>query len=799
MLWGHSLTLPSRVLGESPPSPPRVFFGRDGLIEEIVGLAENLNPVALIGAGGIGKTSIALTVLHHDRIEQRFNEHRRFIRCDQFPATPTHFLARLSKVTGAGVENPEDLTSLCPFLSSKEMVIVLDNAESILDPQGTNAREMYDIVEELGRLGTIFLCITSRISTVPPDCETLDIPILSVEAARDTFYRIYKHRERSDSVNNILERPDSHPLSITLLATVAHHNKWSPDRLSREWESRRTDVLRTEHNKTLSATIELSLASPMFQELGPDARGLLGVIAFFPQGTDENNIDWLFPTISNRANIFDKFCALSLAYRNNEFVTMLAPLRDYLCPRDPKLSPLLCMAKEHYFNRLSIEVDPDRPGFKEAQWIMSEDVNVEHLLDVFTSIDAESDAIWDTCANFMGHLYWHKERLVVLGPKIKKLRDDHPSKPRCLVELSRLSDSVGNQMERKQLLVHALKLYREGGDDDQVARTLRRLSDANRLTGFYKEGIQQAEEALGINERLGNTVGQAWCLDHLAWLLYGDNQLDAAEKAASRAIDLFPEKGDQFPVCQCHCILGNIHRSKGRRDAAVHHYETALGIASSFSWHDQLFWNYYSLAELFFDEGEFDDAHAHIGRAKSHAFNSAHNLGRAMQLQAGFWYRQRRYEEAKSEALRAADVYGKLGVVKGLEDCRELLQWIEEAMENSELLETVPLPCVLTWLSKLRESNDSVGDFIDCFMCIPPRVTNIFNFPRCIYHQWMPILSPSPFIGTDHFMFVIPLLVVDLHLGLNVPPSPAPFLFRTYVSYILPPVLRFGLVMSRPP
>jgi len=70
MPWGHSLTLPSRVLGESPPSPPRVFFGRDGLIEEIVGLAENLNPVALIGAGGIGKTSIALTVLHHDRIEQ---------------------------------------------------------------------------------------------------------------------------------------------------------------------------------------------------------------------------------------------------------------------------------------------------------------------------------------------------------------------------------------------------------------------------------------------------------------------------------------------------------------------------------------------------------------------------------------------------------------------------------------------------------------------------------------------------------------------------------------------------------
>ena len=131
---------------ELPPPPQRAYFGRSELIEKVVGFAEDLKPVTLIGVGG-SKTSIALMVLRHERIKHRFVNNRGFTHCDRFqPARPR--LSRLSETIGAGMKT-QRICLLYGHSCPQEMILLFDNAESILNPQKADARDTYAVVEEL--------------------------------------------------------------------------------------------------------------------------------------------------------------------------------------------------------------------------------------------------------------------------------------------------------------------------------------------------------------------------------------------------------------------------------------------------------------------------------------------------------------------------------------------------------------------------------------------------------------------------------------------------------------------------
>ena len=227
-----------------------------------------------------------------------------------------------------------------------------------------------------------------------------------------------------------------------------------------------------------------------------------------------------------------------------------------------------------------------------------------------------------------------------------------------------------------------MELLRKQGNEVQAAHTLLHLSSANGILGLYEEGIRQAKEASEIFGRINITSGQALAFNDLASLLLEHRQLDAAGDAVSRGIQLVPEKGHENTVSQLHRNLGRIYRSKGEKEKAVHHFQTALRIAIPLNANDLLFLIHSSLVELFRDEDKFEEANAHIQQAKSFVAHNAYKLSRGMMMQVDIWLRQGRFEEAKLEALHALEAYEKLGAAKDAEACRDLIQKIEQAMEN---------------------------------------------------------------------------------------------------------------------
>ena len=55
-----------------------------------------------------------------------------------------------------------------------------------------------------------------------------------------------------------------------------------------------------------------------------------------------------------------------------------------------------------------------------------------------------------------------------------------------------------------------------------------------------------------------------------------------------------------------------------------------------------------------------------------------------MQLQAEFWHKQHRFEEAKSEVSRAIDTFEKLGAASDAKNVRMLLQRIDRGARANE-------------------------------------------------------------------------------------------------------------------
>ena len=328
------------------PQPPANFFGRDVIIDDLLCLVERFASLTLFGAGGIGKSAIALMLLHHDRIAARFGEHRHYMRCDGLTHSLDGFLCRLSEAVGA--HHLRDLTQLQSHLSSSPCILVLDGVDSFLDPLASGAAEIATAIGELGRCQNVCLLATSRMDVKIPDFRHIEVPTLSADGARDAFHSCCC-LGRSGVVDNILAELDFHPLSIDLLAGVVRENGWNEAKLLGTWNYGKTNILKVTGRQSLEDNIISILSAPTIRELGTIALEALEALAAFPNGVKESKLENMFPGITGIGEAANTLCKFSLMYRQDGFVKMLSPFRLYFLEPMQPMVPHSGSDKAHGF------------------------------------------------------------------------------------------------------------------------------------------------------------------------------------------------------------------------------------------------------------------------------------------------------------------------------------------------------------------------------------------------------------------------------------------------------------------
>ncbi|KAJ7687893.1 P-loop containing nucleoside triphosphate hydrolase protein [Mycena olivaceomarginata] len=296
------------------PSEPKIFHGRESELSDILHLFNTGVPrIAILGTGGMGKTSLARAVLHHPDITARYVQNRFFVACNS--ATTKVELANLIG-SHLGLKPGKDLTQavLQHFSNNPPSLLILDELETLWEPENSRV----DIEELLSLLTGVEDLITMRGAEHPAKVQWTR-PFLKVlqpldqEAARCIFVDIADSAHSLEEVDQILSLADNMPLAISLLAHLADTEGCSSV-LSR-WEKEKTSLISEGFDKrsNLDLSISLSLLSPRIQSI-PHSQDLLSLLSMLPDGlTDVDLIQSKLP-LENMLQCKTTLKSTALAY-----------------------------------------------------------------------------------------------------------------------------------------------------------------------------------------------------------------------------------------------------------------------------------------------------------------------------------------------------------------------------------------------------------------------------------------------------------------------------------------------------
>jgi len=263
------------------PALPTRMFGRERQVEALIAQLSERRFVTITGPGGIGKTTLALTVASTIRLSYREGCHFADLAPIRDPALVATVLA---SSLGLPVSSGDPIPALVAVLRTMSMLVVLDNCEHVIVAAARLAEEISKGAPEVHVLATSREALRARgehihrlrpLEAPPPSSEPTAEQVLTfpavqlfVERASASLEAFEVSDGNAPAIGEICRRLDGIPLALEMAAgrvdILGVHGvaAWLDDRFALLKQGHRTA---SPQHKTLRATFDWSwhLLSPV--------------------------------------------------------------------------------------------------------------------------------------------------------------------------------------------------------------------------------------------------------------------------------------------------------------------------------------------------------------------------------------------------------------------------------------------------------------------------------------------------------------------------------------------------------
>ena len=582
------------------------FIGRGREVSEVKRLLSSSRLVTLTGAGGCGKTRLALQAA-----TDLLSEYPHGVWLVELAplSDPALVLQTVAKALDVREESGRSyLEALTDYVQAKQLLLVLDNCEHVIEACARLVESVLCACPDLRILASSreALGITGEVAFRVPSLSLPDLHDLSAvdHLADYEAVRLFVERgtlalpsfamtpDNALAVAQVCRRLDGIPLAIELAAAkvkvlrVEHIAARLDDCFRLLTGGSRTALPR---QQTLRAAIDWS-----YGLLLDDERALLRRLAVFSSGwtlkaaeavcgdsrdLDPSDVlDVLVRLVNKSMVIADRELGRETRYR------LLETIRQYAREKLVESGESERMRRRHleFFLHMAEQAEPELRGAHQAEWFGQLEAEHDNLRAALEwSLDSAPEAVlelattllwfWTGCNHYREGLEWTEAALARTEAAGRTL-----ARAKALNAVTRLAFFLGDIEGGRASLEASLAIFRELEDTRGIAGSLNWLGLIEWQQGDYVAARSHFQESLALFRQLGDTWGIADSVHYLGHCALDQNDYASARACFEESLKLFRELGDSLSLIPLVKDLGLLAYLQDDFAAARPYYEESL-------------------------------------------------------------------------------------------------------------------------------------------------------------------------------------------------------------------------------